>query len=234
MKKFYKTVDVCNEDSKYIIHLDGKSIKTPLKKNLSLESKALVEAIAEEWSSQEDIIEPEIMPLTQLANTLIDKTSGKDRAAMNEQVLNYASSDLVCYFASHPEQLVELHEQKWRPLVDWLKKKYGVELNTVSGIQYIEQSEETLNLIKDILEDMPADEFTALQAATAVTGSFVISLAMLKGEISVADAYQAAYVDEIYQLDTWGADEEAQGLLDKVKNELASIIKFKELIKASY
>lgn len=233
MKKFYKVVDVCSKDETHTIHLDKKVIKTPLKKTLYLETNELAEAIAEEWSSQLDIIQPETMPLTQLANTMIDKANGKDRVAMNEQVLNYASSDLVCYFASHPEPLVELHEQKWRPLVDWLKNKHGVELNIVSGIQYIEQSEETMKLIKDILEDMPADAFTALQAATVVTGSFVVSLAMLKGEINVEEAYQAAYVDEIYQLDTWGADEEAQDHLDKVKDDLRNILKFKDLLKAS-
>ncbi len=233
MKKFYKAVDVSKDADKYLVRLDEKVIKTPLKKTLELTSEALANAVADEWCAQGDTIEPETMPITQLANTMIDKVSGADKEAMVEQVLNYASSDLVCYFATQPEKLVSLHEQYWSPLVSWLNDEYGIKLNVVSGIQHIEQPEESIKVIEEMLSNMPAEKFTALQATTAIAGSFVIAFAMLEGKLTVEEAHKAAVVDELYQLDTWGEDKEARVLVNNTKDELVNIAKFYKLFTAS-
>jgi len=233
LKKFYKIAEAGTAPGGYVIRLDGKPVKTPLKKTLLLESKALADAVAEEWSRQEGDIKPAAMPLTQLANTMTDKAKGDDRAEMNRQLVEYGGSDLVCYFATHPADLVKLHQAHWTPLTAWMKEKYGIAFETVSGIRYHNQPQDSVDKLKNLVEGLGAVDFTVLQAAAATIGSVVIALALLERKLSPDAAYQAACVDEIYQLTTWGQDAEAQKRLDIIQSELKVIARFRDLVKAT-
>jgi chaperone required for assembly of F1-ATPase len=217
----------------YVVRLDGKPMKTPLGHVLLLTSQPLAEEISKEWAAQGKELQPVTMPLTRLANTMVDKARGPDRAAMNAEIVKYGGSDLICYFATHPSDLVKLHEEQWGPLLVWLKEKYGIAFESVSGIQYHQQPQPALDKLKKTIEDLDAAEFTVVQSAAAVTGSVAIALAMLEERLSSEEAFEAACVDEIFQLKTWGADEPAQKRLDILKSELGVIARFAELLKAS-
>ena len=230
MRKFYKLAAAGTAPGGYAVRLDGKPLRTPLKHPVLLASKALAEAVALEWAGQGDEIEPKAMPLTQLANTMIDKARGDDRAEMNGQLLKYGSSDLVCYFATHPADLVLRQQSHWMPLLAWMREKYGIAFETVSGIQYRHQSRESLDKLQKLLEGLDAADFTVVQAAAATTGSVAIALALLQERIAPEGAYQAACVDEIYQLATWGEDAEAQKRLDIIQSELKAIVRFRDLV----
>jgi chaperone required for assembly of F1-ATPase len=232
VKRFYKKAEAGTAPSGSVVRLDGKPLKTPLKAVLILPQK-LAEAVALEWAGQGDEIKPSTMPLTQLANTMADKSRGEDRAEMNAQVLKYGGSDLVCYFATHPPTLVKKQEQRWQPLIEGMREKYGIVFKTVSGIQYHHQPEESLQKLEDVIEGLDGAGFTVVQAAAAVTGSAVIALALLEGKISVEEAYQAACVDEIFQLEQWGEDTEARKKLDGVRAELTAIAAFRNLATAT-
>jgi chaperone required for assembly of F1-ATPase len=233
MKKFYKSAAAGTAPGGHVVRLDGKPVRTPLKNLLLLQTATLAEAIALEWAVQESEIRPATMPLTQLANTMIDKAQGDDRAAMTAQLVEYGSSDLVCYFATHPADLVRLHQEHWAPLLGWMKEKHGIVFETVSGIQYHHQPQDSLDKLKKLIEVLNPADFTVVQAASATTGSVVIALALLEGRLSPEEAHQAACVDEIYQLKTWGADAEAQKRLDIIQSELNSIVQFKSMTRAS-
>jgi chaperone required for assembly of F1-ATPase len=231
MRKFYKTAEAGTAPNGYVVRLDGKILKTPLKNTILLDSKPLAEAIAAEWEAQDSILKPAAMPLTQLTNTMIDKSKGEDRAAMNAQILDYAMSDLVCYFADHPQDLVKRHQTHWLPLLAWMQEKYGVVLEPVSGIKYHHQQPETLQKLKKIIAGLNPKDFTVLQSAAAVMGSVVIAFALMDEKITVAQAHVAACVDEFYQLEKWGADDEAQQRLDYMRWELETIMRFKSLME---
>lgn len=233
MKKFYKTAEAGPAPGGYVIRLDGKPLRTPLKKLVLLTSNALTEAIAREWAEQGADIQPSSMPFTQLANTMVDKARGEDRAEMNEMLFEYGRSDLVCYFATHPADLVKKHQQHWMPLVAWLRDNYGIAFETVSGIQYHQQPPDALEKLKKLIEGFGDADFTVMQAASATTGSVVIALALLEGKILPDEAYQAACVDEIYQLETWGEDVLARKRLDIIRSELTSIARFRDLVRRS-
>lgn len=226
MRKFYKQAEAGTAPGGFVIRLDGKTLKTPLQNTLILQSEAIAKAMAAEWNAQKQDVIPASMPLTQLVNTMIDKSNGADRAAMEDEVLKYAGSDLVCYFATHPFDLVERQEKLWLPLIADLKKAHGVTLKTVQGIQYISQDDAVLKTMKRHTTGMAAAEFTALQALTPVLGSFVIALAIVEGRTDIETAWQAACVDEIYQLEKWGEDEIARKRLDKIKAELETTQEF--------
>jgi len=232
VKKFYKIAEAGTAPGGYVVRLDGKPVRTPLKNLILLDSKALAEAIATEWAAQGGEIKPATMPLTQLANTMIDKAKGDDRDEMNAQLLGYGGSDLVCYFATHPTPLVKLHQEYWTPLVDWMKEKYGIAFETISGIQYHQQSDECLEKLQKLIENLSPEDFTVVQAAAATTGSVVIALALLEGKLSPEEACRAACVDELFQLKTWGEDAEARKRVDIIHSELKSIMQFRDLLKS--
>lgn len=225
MRKFYKTVGTLDG----AVLLDGKPLKTPLRHKLAV-PLPLAAAIAEEWRSQGDDIIPASMPLTQLANVMIDKAAGPDRPALEQQVQGYGASDLVCYFATHPQKLVALHEAVWRPLLAWLAETQGVTLMAVSGIQYHPQSPGALQKLREVVSALDAPAFTVVQAAAAATGSLVISLALLARRLTPEAAWQAACIDEIYQLETWGEDDAARKRLNMLRAELDALARFRDLL----
>jgi chaperone required for assembly of F1-ATPase len=230
MKRFYKKAEAGTAPGGFVVRLDGKPIRTVMQHNLIFPSLTLAEAIANEWEAQGADIIPASMPLTQLANTMADKVKGQDRAAMNIEVLKYGASDLVCYFAASPADLVKRQEHHWLPLLLWMEKEHGVKLERVSGIQYHNQPPQSLEKLNGIISGLDAPAFTVLQAATAASGSAVIGLALADGYLDADAAYEAACVDELYQLEKWGEDALARKRLDHIRSELAAISRFRDLM----
>ncbi len=232
MKRFYKLAEAGTAPGGYVIRLDGKTVKSVMQHSLIFASKDLADAIAGEWQAQDKDIIPQSMPLMQLANTMTDKSTGPDRQAMNVELLKYGASDLICYFAATPADLIARQESVWLPLLKWLADTHGIVLERVDGIRYHNQPPESLERLNALLAAMPPADFTAAQAATALTGSVIISLALADGYLDAESAHAAACVDEIYQLEKWGEDTLARKRLDNIRSELHAIAKFRDLIKS--
>lgn len=231
MKKFYKQAEGGTAPGGYTVRLDGQTLRTPLRHPVLVPSAALAAAMAAEWDAQAGEIVTASMPLTQLVCTMIDKADSHERAEMNAEIVKYASSDLVCYLALNPAELVARQEALWHPLLGWLQDEYGVVLQPVKGIQYVQQPEESLKKIADIVGGLDAARFTAAQVVTGVTGSAVIALCMAAGRIGAAQAYDAATVDEVFQLEKWGEDAIARKRLERIDGELTAVEKFLFLMK---
>ena len=232
MKRFYKQAEADTAPGGYAVRLDGKPVKSVMQHSLIFPSKDLAEAIAAEWQAQGKDIVPQSMPLMQMACTMTDKTKGADRQAMNVELLKYGASDLVCYFAITPPEVVARQEKHWLPLLAWLASEHGIALEKVAGIKYHNQPPESLEKLNALLTKMEPAGFTVAQAATAITGSVVIALALAEGYIDAEAAYEASCVDEIFQLDTWGEDTLARKRLDNIRAELVAIARFRDLVKA--
>ena len=233
MKRFYKIAEAGTAPGGYVIRLDGKPVKSVMQHSLIFASKDLADAIAAEWQAQEKDIIPNSMPLMQLANTMTDKSSGPDRQAMNVELLKYGASDLICYFAATAADLVARQEAVWLPLLKWLADTHGIMFERVDGIRYHNQPPESLEKLNTLLTTMNAPDFTAAQAATALTGSVIIALALADGYLDAEAAHAAACVDEIYQLEKWGEDALARKRLENIRLELHAIAKFRDLIRSS-
>ncbi len=234
MKRFYSQAEAGTAPGGYTLRLDGRNVKTPLQHSLLVPTMPLAAALAAEWEAQGDDVVLSSMPLNQLVNMMIDKCASKsaDRAAMNAEVLRFAGSDLICYFATHPQDLVGRQEAVWNPLVAWVQDEYGVILKTIQGIQYIHQPPETLAKMQSVIEGLDAADFTAVQAVTALTGSVVIGLGMQTGRLGAVQAFEAAGVDEVYQLEKWGEDKIARDRLHELQAELETVEKFRFLLQA--
>lgn len=212
MKRFYKDVSLTEADAgaegAFAVALDGKPVKTPAKALLCLPNAVLAEAVAGEWRGQGESIEPEQMPLTRLANSVIDQVA-KTRAQVVEGTAAYGGRDLLCYRAEEPPDLVSAQAGAWDDYLDWTAERFGVIPLVTSGISPVEQPDALKAALLGAVEEYDNFALAGLNAATALTGSLILPLAMVEGFAVAEDAWQASEVDEAFQANRWGADDEA-------------------------
>ena len=202
MKRFYKTVSVTGERG---ILLDARPLRTPRKSLLTLPTNALGEAVAGEWRAQDVEIKPETMRLSGLANAAIDLIA-PDTKGYAAGLAVYAESDLLCYRADDPPDLVERQLAAWEPLLDWAQARYYVTFTRVSGIMHQAQPTQTVSRLAAAIAARNAFELAALSHIVTISGSLVIALAMLEREIEADPAFDVAHLDELWQAEQWGED----------------------------
>ncbi|MGE0847909.1 MAG: ATP12 family chaperone protein [Flavobacteriaceae bacterium] len=207
-KRFYENADVGpHEDAEFVLLLDGRPARTPARRLIRFANAALGRLAAAEWNAQKEFIDPSGMPVTRLANTAID---GMDAAApaVRDDLARYAGSDLVCYRAGEPEGLVEAQNRHWDALVR-LADGWGMRLNLAEGIVHVEQPERSLSRARALVESLEGIVLAAAHVLVTLTGSYVIAMALIRGEIGPDEAWAAAHVDEDWQISLWGEDAEA-------------------------
>lgn len=206
-RRFYKAVTVEPREGGYAVLLDGRPVKTPARRTLAAPSAALAQALADEWEAQQEVVDPAAMPLTRLANSIIDGVADKPDAVKAE-VAKFLGSDLVCYRAGSPDGLVERQAQHWDPLVAWARDALGARFVLGEGVMFVTQPEAAIAAAARAIPDEPW-RVGAVNAITTLTGSALIALAMVQGELSSSDAWAAAHVDEDWNMHQWGRDEQA-------------------------
>jgi chaperone required for assembly of F1-ATPase len=207
-KRFYKDVAVKDEGEGASLLLDGKPVRTPGKAPLLLPTKALAEAVAEEWRAQGERIDPSTMPLTKLANSAIDGVSGREDAVIDD-IVKHAGSDLLCYRASGPQGLVKAQGVHWDPVIAWAKTALEAPLRLAEGILHVAQPQASLDRITQRLESLDPFSLAALHVMTQLTGSALLALAVALKRLLPEEAWAAAHVDEDWQISQWGEDAEA-------------------------
>lgn len=198
MKKFYKLVSTRADQGGWLIELDGKPVRTPSGVPMLAPSENLAAEIAREWMAQETDILPDTMPLTQLLVTAIDRVA-KERAVIEDTVLGYLDTDLLCYRASMPPALVEKESAARDPWLDWFEKYYGPRLATTTGLTALRQDAQAHAQVKAALRALDLWGFTILQLVTATTGSLVLALALVNGPADENDLLRAFYAEEDYK-----------------------------------
>lgn len=208
MKRFYKSVELVSADNGYEARLDRRVIKTPAKNPLILPAKPFAQAIAEEWRAQSEDIDPQTMPLTRLANSVIDGVLQRIDEVRTD-VAAYGQTDLLCYWADTPLDLVERQARHWQPILDWCRERLGEDIQTASGVVAVQQCDGLNEALMREMEGFTPFELAAVHELTTLTGSVLIALAVAHQGIAPDVAWQAAHVDEHYQRDAWGDDAEA-------------------------
>ncbi len=210
-KVFWSEVTVGKVAEGYSVLLDGREVRTPLKAKLYVPTEAFAQEIAKEWAALEEKVDPEKLPLTKMANAAIDKVSVQSDAII-PMLAEYATTDLLCYRAASPDVLIEHQQQVWDPLLGWFAKQYGVTLKTGAGVMPVEQASDVLDVCSKILKKYTAFELAAVYDLITLSGSFVIGIATADKYIGVSDAWAASRIDEDWQIEQWGEDEEAISL----------------------
>jgi chaperone required for assembly of F1-ATPase len=204
-KRFYKKVDVEALADGFAITLDGRPVRTPMKSKLQLPSHRLANAVAEEWDAQTETLDLASMALTGFANTALDRVRPRHKEVVDE-IAGYAETDLLCYRAADPPDLVERQEREWQPHLDWLARTHGAQLVPTAGIVHVKQDAEALATIRHVIGVRDDFTLTGLHVLTTGTGSFVLGLAVVDGALEASAAVSAGLLDEIYQAELWGED----------------------------
>ena len=204
-RRFYDEVTVRDDPAGFAVALDGRPIKTPARRALAAPCRPLGEAIAAEWRAQTKLIDPAAMPMTRLANTIIDGVAAA-RDDVAGDIVKYLGCDLVCYRAATPERLVARQSLHWDPILAWAKATLGAEFATAQGISHFRQPDQTIARASAAI---PRDPWRlgAVHVVTTLTGSALIALALERGDIGLDAAWTAAHVDEDWNMELWGRDE---------------------------
>ncbi|HVR66917.1 MAG TPA: ATP12 family protein [Verrucomicrobiae bacterium] len=230
LKRVYKKVAVEAVDGGYCVTLDGKPLLTPARAPLVLPRRALIEAIAAEWDSQTEEIRPATMPVMQFVSTAIDRVKAqRDRIAAD--TAGYAATDLVCYRAELPAELVARQHRTWQPLVDWVRHEFDAPLTVTAGVMPRPQPVEALQALRSAIDGLDDLELTALQALTGVCGSLVIALALRGGFIDADQAWAASQLDETFQIEKWGEDAEAAKRRQALLTDIRNTARFLEMLR---
>lgn len=218
-KRFYREVSVGPaEGGGWRVLLDGRPVRTPARRHLEVPRRDLAEAMAAEWAAQETIIDPRAMPHTRLANAVIDGVAVQP-AAVAADALKYAGSDLLCYRATDTARLVDRQTRLWDPVLDWIEETYGARFLVAEGIVHVAQDPEAIAAVGRALEPLDPWRLGGLHSLTTLTGSLFIALALAGGRLDDDAAWAAATVDEAWNLELWGEDEEAVARLAARRRE---------------
>ena len=207
-KRFYETVEIVEEDG-FAIRLDGRPVRTPGRAVVAAPNRPVAEAIAAEWDRQVERIDPRTMPATRLANTALDGVAN-EKQGVREDIVRYAGSDLICYRADGPAGLVAREAEVWDPFLDWAQTDLSANLILAEGVMHVAQPREAIAAIGATVAQV--DEpfaLAGLHVMTALTGSAVIALAVLRAHVDADAAWAAAHVDEDWNIAAWGEDAEA-------------------------
>ena len=207
-KRFYARAHMGEaEGSSFPLLLDGKPVKTPARRALAAPTAGLAAKIVAEWNAQAERIDPARMPLTRLANVVIDAVTDAT-APVTEEVANYLGADLLCYRAEAPEGLVKRQTQRWDPVLAWARETMGARFVLAQGVMHVTQPVEAIAAVRGRI---PTDPWRlgAVSVITTLTGSGLLALALADGALDADTAWAAAHVDEDWQISQWGSDQDA-------------------------
>ena len=224
-KRFWTHTEIVEVKDGYTVVLDGRSVKTPAKAELLVPTRRFAEEIAREWDAQTEVVDPNIMPMTRLANAAIDKVAVQfDEVAL--MIAEYGSSDLLCYRAEEPPELVKRQAASWDPILSWATETLNAPLTVVQGVMFQTQPENSIKCLTREVMRLTEFELAAFHDLVSISGSLLLGFAVIRDHISAEDAWKLSRVDEEWQIEQWGHDEEATELVDKKREQFirASVI----------
>lgn len=241
MKRFWKHAAVLEPDADgptgapdgaqggWRIALDGRPVRTPDRRVLTLPVRRLADAIAAEWDGAGETVDVRAMPMTQLATTVIDRIAG-GRGPLEAAVAAYGETDMLCYRATAPDLLVARQAKVWDPLLDWARERYRAELHPTAGIVAVPQPTDATDRLAAAVGALDDWRFGAVQVAVPLFGSLVLGLAFVERAVDADGAFDAAHLEELFQAEQWGADAEAVARRDALRGETRALARFLDLL----
>ena len=207
-RRFWTTANAVPAPGGFAVQLDARPVRTPLKAPLVLPTQALAEAVAAEWQAQAGRVDPETMPFTRTANSAIDKVAPQ-QDAVAAMLASYGGSDLLCYRAEGPDDLVARQAEAWDPILDWAAQRLGARLLVTTGVMHVDQPGESLAGLYQRVSGLDPFQLSAFHDLVALSGSLVLALAVTQKRLTADAAWALSRIDEDWQISLWGEDEEA-------------------------
>jgi chaperone required for assembly of F1-ATPase len=208
MKRFWKEATSSEVDNGHTILIDGRQVMTPAQRKLSVPTKALAVAIVKEWASVQEKLDPATMPMTGLANAALDRVAPA-RQEFARGLSRFAENEMCCYRADQPDGLVERQAQAWDRLIDWASKRYDIGFTVTSGVMHAAQPAQTLERLSAAVASEDDFHLAGLSPMVTAGQSLLVALAVRHGAVSPDEGWQASQIEEEWQIEHWGADDEA-------------------------
>lgn len=223
-RRFYKTAGVAQLGEGFAVTLDGRTLRTPAKAMFVAPTQMLAAACAAEWDAQQDTIRAETMPLTRLVHVAIDHAA-RSRSDLARSIAKFGETDLLCHRAERGPLKIR-QAAAWGPLLVWAEETLGAPLNVVTGVIAVAQPAESLVALAARAEREDDFRLTGVAHAAGLAGSAVIAFALRQGRLNGQAAFETAALDDLYQLETWGEDEEARQRLNNQHAEFLALEQF--------
>ena len=231
MKRIYKAVGVEAKGAGFVVTLDGRPLRSPGKHAMALPTRRLAEAVAAEWDAQGETVAPRSMAMMGFAATVTDRVTPQRRHVVDE-IAGFGGSDLLCFLADGPEELVSRQRAQWAPWLAWAEKRFGAALAVTSGIMPVRQEDRAIAALHAAVESVDDWHLAPLHTATTVTGSLVLALAVHAGELDAEEAFELSQIDETFQTEQWGQDREAEQRRRGLREEMKAAAAFVALLDA--
>ena len=206
-KRFWKDTSVVEAGDGFTVHLDGRKLRTPVKSELIVPTRKMAKAIAAEWEAQGEKVDPLTMPVTRSANAAIDKVAPM-HAEVSDLVAAYGGTDLLCYRAESPSELVARQNAAWDPLLEWAAETLAAPLKSGVGIVHVAQDEAVLAALGRRVAEQDAFQLAAFHDLVGMSGSLIIGFATIHKVLPVAELWRRSRIDEDWQIEHWGDDDE--------------------------
>ncbi len=230
MKRFYRQADaVALDPGGYGVALDGRRVRTPAGRPLALPSRALAAAVADEWAGQAEEVEPRTMAMMTLSATALDRVAPR-AGEIAAEIARYGETDLLCYRDTAGSELARRQNAAWQPVLDWLAEAHGVRLKPVAGVMPATQDGHALEALRSAMDVHEPFRLTALYTAAAATGSAALGMALMGGRLNACQTWRCARIDDEWQAERWGEEEDARKRGAALRDELAAVERFAALI----
>jgi len=231
MKKFWKKIEIRQSSSKkFHLLLDNKKLTTPMKKELVLPSEILVNEVLREWDQNSDNINIDDLVFYGVLSTAIDKVNLEKDAYVND-IIDFIDTDLICYRAESPNDLIALQNKSWNPILLLIEKYIDVKIKVFKGVMPSNQDQKVHTEIKKLISNLSDVQISVLHRITNLIGSIFLSLCILKKDLLKEDAFECSFLDELWQAKNWGHEEDASIKRNKIRFELNRLIHFVNCIE---
>ncbi|MEM7060267.1 MAG: ATP12 family protein [Pseudomonadota bacterium] len=230
MKRFWKETSISEDPDGFTINLDGRPVRTPARHACRVPRRLMAEEIAAEWQAQEEVVSPLSMPMTRVAATCLDRVA-PEMDAVRDMITAYGGTDLLCYRATHPAELIARQTAGWDPVLDWAAETVGARLKTGSGVMHIAQPPSAEDALARRVRDADAWTLTGLSELVTISGSLVLGLAVLEQFLEAEAAWELSRIDEQWNIDEWGEDFEAAELAAKRQSDFLQAARVLDILR---
>ncbi|WP_237217880.1 ATP12 family chaperone protein, partial [Falsiroseomonas oryziterrae] len=183
MKRFWDRAEPSAADGRFAVLLDGRPLRLPGGTALRVDSRALAEALAEEWGAAGGTKGGEFthddVPLTRVVGTAEERIA-PDPAPTVAAIAKYAETDLLCYRAEDL-RLADRQAAAWDPILDWATLTFDAPLRVTSGVMPVAQDAQALSALSRAVAALAPVPLAALGVAVPALGSLVLGLALGAG-----------------------------------------------------
>jgi len=229
VKRFWNTAAAEFDGADYTILLDGKPMHLPGGAMLRVGPPALAQAIAEEWQMAGLANNGEMTfadtPLTRLAGTARERIA-PDPGPTIDAIARYGETDLLCYRAVSPAELVRRQAREWQPWLDWAALTLDAPLRVTTGVVYIRQHQDSIAALRRAVAACDPYVLAGLGVIVPGVGSLVLGLALTLGSIDAAEIHTLGILDELFEEELWGVDAEAKARRDFLGADIAMATRF--------